>query len=123
MAEFLTKEKVLEFKGEVFEFNAPELEGTIPLRAIGFRDLMEVQKIEDDVERAIAFIRLGIPDPETGEPMFGEKEFEHVANHWPVSLIKRLADRLRELSGADEETRTTIEGNSEETTKGDSPIS
>lgn len=123
MSEFLTRDKVLAYRGEIVEFDAPELGGSLPLRAIGFRDLMEVQKIADDVERAVAFIRLGIVDPESGEPMFGEEEFPAIANHWSTGLFKGVAEKLRDLSGADEDTQAAIEGNSEQTQEGGSPIS
>lgn len=123
MTEYLKKDTIKQFRGEVVPHEVPELGGTLPLRAIGFRDIMEVQEIEDDVERALAFIRLGIVDPETGEPMFDGDEFIEVVNHWSTPIIQGLANKLKELSGADQETRETIEGNSSETTKGGLPIS
>jgi hypothetical protein len=120
---YLSKEKIQEFRGEIVEFEAPELGGSLPLRAIGFKDLMAVQEIEDDVERAVEFIRIGIVDTESGGPMFGADEFPGVVNYWTNALIKRVADKLGELSGADIKTAEELEGNSDETLKGGSPTS
>lgn len=120
MTEYLSKADVRGHKGEIVPFEAEEIGGTLPLRALGFRTMLEVQKIEDDVERALEFIRQGIVDPETGGPMFEVDEFLEVVDHWPVPLFKRLAERLKDLSGADE---VELEKNSDEITKGGSPIS
>lgn len=121
MTEYLSKERVKAFKGNIIAFHAEELGGALPLRAVGFRDAIAIGEIENDVDRAIAFLRLGIPDPETGEPMFAtEEEFAEASQHWSNGLFKDLAEKLKELSGIEMEE---AEGNLPGIQKGGSPTS
>lgn len=120
MTQYLSRDTVRGFRGKIEPFEVEEMGGALALRAVGFKTAMRVQEIEDEVERAVEFIRNGIIDPETGQPMFGADEFPEIVNNWSVDLFKRIADKLKDLSGTE---MREAEGNSSATPKGGSPTS